>query len=304
MICGTRGSQLAQAQAQLVIDELKRLQPEVSITRRIVKTSGDVFRKRSIVELGGFGAFVREIDDLLLAGEIDFAVHSLKDVPTEPRRGIEVAAVLKRGDPRDFLVSEVPFGRLPAGALVGTSSLRRSMQVLRKRQDLKTVPLRGNVPTRLSKVSAGELDAAVVAKAGLDRLGVVARGFPLSLKDFVPAPAQGAIAVVARKGSDAASIVRCLDHRSTRLATDTERSIMRLLGGGCTAPVGVYARCASGRIDISAMVLSIHGDRSVVHEASIPQTRWAQGAKEFAAALRRMGGGDLVKEAARATLKG
>lgn len=304
MICGTRGSQLAQAQAQLVIDELKRLHPEALVTRRVVKTSGDMFRKKSIAELGGFGAFVREIDDLLLAGEIDFAVHSLKDVPTEPRRGIEIAAVLKRGDPRDFLVSEVPLGRLPAGARVGTSSLRRSMQVLRKRPDLTIVPLRGNVPTRLSRVSSGELDAAVVAKAGLDRLGVAVTGFPLPLKDFVPAPAQGAIAVVSRAGSEPASIIRCLDHRATRLATDTERLVMRLLGGGCTAPVGAYARCASEKIALRAMVLSVHRDRSVVYDASIPQARWAQGAKEFAATLRSMGGGDLVKEAARTTLKG
>lgn len=303
MICGTRGSQLAEAQTQLVIGALKRLRPGTQVTVRRVRTAGDVFRRRPISELGGVGAFVREIDDLLLDGEIDFAVHSLKDVPTKLRRGIEVAAVLKRGDPRDFLVCRVPLSRLPSGARVGTSSLRRRAQVLRKRGDLIAVPLRGNVPTRVNKVSTGDLDGAVVAKAGLDRLGIAPRGFPLPIKDFVPAPAQGAIAVVTRTGSDAASLVGCLDHRPTRLATETEREVMRLLGGGCTAPVGIYAKCVSDKVTVKAMILSIDGKKTLLHDASFPLRARANGTRKLAAELRRLGGGDLVKEAARAALE-
>ncbi|MBU0685738.1 MAG: hydroxymethylbilane synthase [Thermoplasmatota archaeon] len=302
MICGTRGSLLAEAQTRVVIGALKRLRPGIQVTVRKVRTAGDVFRRRPISELGGIGAFVREIDDLLLDDKLDFAVHSLKDVPTKLRGGIEVAAILPRGDPRDFLVCRVPLSKLPSGARVGTSSLRRRAQLLRRRGDLIAVPLRGNVPTRVNKVSTGDLDGAMVAKAGLDRLCMAPRGFLLPIKDFVPAPAQGAIAVVARTGSDAASLVKCLDHRPTRLATETERIVMRLLGGGCTAPVGIYAKCISDKVTVKAMILSIDGKKTLLHDASFPRRAMADGTRKFAAELRRLGGGDLVKEAARAAL--
>lgn len=303
MICGTRGSLLAQAQTETVIRELRRRHPETPVTRRVVRTSGDIFRKRSTSEMGGIGAFVREIDDLLLDGEIDFAVHSLKDVPVKPRRGVQVAAVLPRDDPRDFLVSGVTLGRLPSEARVGTSSLRRKAQLLRKRGDISVVPLRGNVPTRVNKVLTGDLDGAVVAKAGLDRLKLAPTGFPLPIKEFVPAPGQGAIAVVTRRSSDTASLIGCLDHLPTRLATETERMVLRLLGGGCTAPVGVNARCVSNRLMVKAMILSIDGRKSLIRDATFAQVTRVEETEKFAAMLSKLGGGALVKEAAEAALE-
>ncbi len=300
MICGTRGSQLAQVQTQLVLHRLERLFPHIGVVRRVVRTSGDVFKQSPLTEFGGTGAFVKEIDNLLRKGDIDFAVHSLKDVPTRLREGIEIAAVLPRGNPRDYLISDFPLGRLPAGTKVGTSSLRRKAQLLRLRPDLTVVPLRGNVPTRVRKVEDGGLDAAIVARAGLDRLGLSPPGYTLRIKDFVPSPSQGAIAVVARKGSESSAMIGRLNHGPTRLATEVERLAMALLRAGCTAPVGIYATCIGDRIRIRGMVLSTDGRESVEHEATFPHGKAHDGVKRFVEELRSLGGEALVKEAGEA----
>jgi hydroxymethylbilane synthase len=298
MICGTRASALALAQTQAVLDAISELYPDIVPKRAVMRTSGDRFAGERMRELGEPGVFVNDIDSLLLSGKIDFAVHSLKDIPTVLSKGLEISAVLPRGDPRDFLVSELPLGSLPPGSRVGTSSPRRRAQVLRARPDLNVVPLRGNVPTRLSKVSSGSLDAAVVAKAGLDRLRARARGFALTLVDFVPAPAQGTIAVVSRSSSESARRLRALDHRPTRIAVDFERQVMRSLGGGCAAPVGVYARCIAGRVSARAMVLSRDGNRAVRLDSSFAISRIEDGKRRFVEQLAGMGGKELVKEAA------
>jgi hydroxymethylbilane synthase len=295
MICGTRGSELALAQTQLVIDALSAKAPGTVVKRRLVVTSGDRFARRSIGELGEVGAFVSDIDELLAKGVIDFAVHSLKDVPTQLKDDIEIAAVLPRGDPRDFLVSPVPLSALPPGARVGTSSPRRQAQVLRVRPDLAVVPLRGNVPTRVRKVGGGDMEAAVVAKAGLDRLMVRPAGHALPLEDFVPAPGQAAIAVVARKGSTESHKLRLVDHKPTRVAVETERSIMKTLGAGCTAPVGIYAAARGGKVSVLAMVLSLDGRKCVKMDAVFAGTNAKRGAKRFADQLCQLGGGSLVK---------
>jgi len=300
MICGTRGSQLALAQIQLVLDALARAWPDVVVTRRLVKTSGDVFSKKPVSELGTTGVFVRELDELLLKGEIDFAVHSLKDVPTRQRKGVETVAVLKRGDPRDFLVSLVPLSKLPKGATLGTCSLRRRAQLLSSRPDLHIVPLRGNVPTRIRKATGGEFDGAVVAKAGLDRLGLEPRGYTLPLKRFVPSPAQAAIAVVAREGSSESPVLRSLDHAPTRIATEGERTVMRLLGGGCTAPVGIYAEQGGDRISVTGIVLSLDGSERIEHARTIPWSKAEEGFERFAEELADRGGRELVAQAAKA----
>jgi hydroxymethylbilane synthase len=301
MICGTRGSQLALAQVELVLGELACAHPEVLVTRRLVRTSGDVFSKKPVSELVSTGVFVRELDELLLKCEVDFAVHSLKDIPTKLRKGVEVAAVLKRGNPRDFLVSPLPLSRLPRGATLGTSSLRRRAQLLNARPDIRVVPLRGNVPTRLRKVHCGGLDGAIMAKAGLDRLGLEPNGYTLPLRRFVPSPAQGAIAVVAREGSPEASMLRSLDHPITRVEAEGEREVMRLLGGGCTAPVGVHAHSGDKWIDVIAMVLSLDGSECVEHTARIPVLEPENGFARFAEQLAQKGGKELVAKAAKAS---
>jgi hydroxymethylbilane synthase len=295
MICGTRSSELALAQTQLVKDALSAIHPDIVVKRRLVMTSGDRFAKRSIGELGEVGAFVSDIDELLTKGVIDFAVHSLKDIPTRIKDNIEIVAVLPRGDPRDFLVSPVPLSDLPPGSRVGTSSPRRQAQILRVRPDLSVVPLRGNVPTRVGKVSGGDIEAAVVAKAGLDRLMVTPAGFPLSVIDFVPAPGQAVIAVVSRKGSKEAGQLRAIDHKPSRVAIEVERSIMQTLGAGCTAPVGIYAALRGSRVSVRAMVLSVDGRKCIKMSESFPSSNVKRGAKRFAEELCHLGGRSLVE---------
>jgi hydroxymethylbilane synthase len=295
MICGTRSSELALAQTQLVIEALSALYPETVVKRRLVMTSGDRFSRKQIGELGEVGAFVSDIDELLTKGVIDFAVHSLKDIPTRLSDGIELVAVLPRGDPSDFLVSPVPLPDLPPGSRVGTSSLRRRAQILRLRPDVSVVPLRGNVPTRIGKVAAREIEAAVVAKAGLDRLVVEPAGFTLPITDFVPAPGQGAIAVVSREGSKESSQLHLLNHEPTRVEVEVERLVMQVLGAGCTAPVGIHASLRGNRVSVRAMVLSLDGRKCVKMNVEIARSNAKRGAKRFAEKLCKLGGRSLVE---------
>ncbi len=263
LIVGTRGSALAQWQSRFVIDKLQRLAPEVEIELRIIKTAGDQDQARPLAEMaspksGGLGVFTKELENELLAHEIDLAVHSLKDLPidTPPRgsggaqaplvlNGLAIAAVLEREDARDCLVSRHCVGlmRLPRGARVGTSSARRSAQLLALRPDLQIVPLRGNVDTRLRKAQSDEYDAVVLAAAGLIRLERTAEITEyLSFDAMLPDPGQGALAVEIRADDAAlASLLAQINHPPTRAATTAERAFLRALGGGCRMPIAAYA---------------------------------------------------------------
>lgn len=299
MICGTRGSDLAIIQTRLVMDALRRAGVDAPIDVKVVETAGDRSSRTPGTDTGGVGAFVREIDSQLVSGEIDFAVHSFKDVPTEPRRGVETVAALRRANPRDYLVARQPLSKLPMGATVGTSSPRRRAQLLRLRPDICIVPLRGNVPTRIRKVYEQRLDGGVVAKAGLDRLGMGPVGHTLPLRDFVPAPAQGVIVATARTGSEAASVLRKVNHGPSMLAAEAERTVMRALGGGCATPIGIYAAVAKRRLGITAMILSPNGAKCLRHSASFPLSSADEGIRKFGEALRREGGDELVRECER-----
>ncbi len=246
---GTRGSALARAQTAIVA---RALGAEHEIV--VVRTAGDA-TERPIGELGD-GAFVTAIEDALRRGEIDLAVHSLKDLPTDERPGLVVAAVLEREDPRDVLLTQGRGGiaTLPRGAVVGTSSPRRDAFLGALRPDVVTRPIRGNVDTRMRKVASGEYDATVLALAGLRRLAIaVAEEEILDPVACPPAPGQGALAVQCRAG-DARTIalVAPLDHAATRRAVEAERECLRLLGASCEIPLGTWARVEGGELVLDA----------------------------------------------------
>ncbi len=259
---GTRGSKLALWQAEHV---RARLLSEAKIESEIViiKTAGDQFASAAIPEIGGKGIFIKEIEDALLDGRVDAAVHSMKDVPTVTPLGLCFPAILRREDSRDCLVScsGQPLEQLKTGARIGTSSLRRQSQLLHFRGDFEIVNLRGNVDTRLAKLDNGELDAIVVAKAGLDRLGFGVRITQvLSPEMMLSAVGQGVLAIETRD-SDASTrdLFATLDDADSRAAITAERALLAELEGGCQVPLGAWARVEEGRMRMDARVLSADG---------------------------------------------
>jgi hydroxymethylbilane synthase len=255
---GTRRSPLALAQASEVAERLRAARSEVELVP--IVTSGD--RNAEVTGPAGLkGMFVAEIVRALRDGEIDLAVHSAKDLPAEDEDGLVLGAIPERASPLDVLVTRD--GELRPGGVVGTSSLRRQAQVFRARPDVLLKDLRGNVDTRLRKLAEGEVDAIVLAAAGLLRLGVVPpHAAPMSVAEMIPAPGQGVLAIQAREGDDATlEALAVLDHGPTRAALDTERSVMRRLGGGCALPLGAFAEVEDGHIRLVAAVFTPEGAR-------------------------------------------
>lgn len=251
---GTRGSALALAQTEIVIQALRARFPDLPVERVVVRTSGDLGRRDVR------GAFVKELQRALLAGEIDLAVHSLKDLPTDPVPGLQIAAVLERADPREALVTRSgwTWDTLPPGARVGTGSPRRTAQLRALRPDLTYLPLVGNVDTRLRRLEEGGYEAIVVAMAGLLRLNRMGEGVqPFSISEVLPAPGQGAIAVEIREGDRAvASWVAPLHHPPTGWAVLAERAFLRSLGGGCRLPIAAYAEVQGDRLTLEGLVIA------------------------------------------------
>jgi hydroxymethylbilane synthase len=245
IIVGSRASALALAQTHLVVADLQAHFPEQTFEVRHITTHGDRVLDRALTEIGGKGVFVKEIEDALLSGAIDLAVHSCKDLPTTQPAGLIIGAIPTRADPRDVLVSRsgAALADLPVGARVGTSSHRRAAQLHALRPDLRLLDIRGNVDTRLRKLDEGQYDAIVLAAAGLARLSLLARAAEfLDPHAFLPAPGQGALALEIR-ADDAATqkIVQALDHSPTRITVAAERAFLLGLGGGCDLPIGAYA---------------------------------------------------------------
>jgi hydroxymethylbilane synthase len=257
---GTRGSALARWQADWVAGELRARGSEVELV--LISTSGDR-RFDSLATFGGQGVFTKEIQQALIEGRVDVAVHSLKDLPTEQPAELHLAAIPERAACGDGLVSP-KFGtlaRLPAGAVVGTSSRRRRAQLLHARGDLRIKEIRGNVDTRLRKVHAGEFEAIVLAEAGVTRLGLAAEiteRLPFEL--LMPAVGQGALAIETRKDDDATNrVVAALNHEGTRAAVLAERAMLAALGAGCLAPVAAWGRIEHGQLILSGRVISLDG---------------------------------------------
>jgi hydroxymethylbilane synthase len=265
---GTRGSPLALAQAHATRSRLStahQIDP-AKIEIIILKTTGDMIRDRALSEAGGKGLFTKELDIALLAGEIDLAVHSAKDMPTLMPAGVEISGYLLREDVRDAFISakSATLLGLPAQASFGSASLRRQAQALRLRPDLKPALLRGNVETRLEKVESGACDCTLLALAGLKRLGLADRVTEiLDIADFLPAVGQGAIALVAREGDArvAAALAPILDTGTTQ-ALSAERAFLRVLDGSCRTPIAGYARLHHGRLQFRGEILSIDGTQS------------------------------------------
>jgi hydroxymethylbilane synthase len=298
---GTRASELALRQARLVENAL--LARGIRSELVTFKTTGDKKIDQPLTEIGAKGLFTRELEIALSKKKIDCAVHSLKDLPTESPEGLEIVAQLEREDPRDVLVVNRLTGAenledLPAGSRVGTSSLRRRAQLMAKRPDLEVVELRGNVPTRLSKVEAGNVHAAILAAAGLIRLDVRQRiAMFFEPPDWLPAPAQGAIAIQARSDDDRMrELISPLDHEPTSIATRAERAFLAALDGGCQVPIGALVSAAGGRPTLYGMLADVSG-RHIVRgsralDAGSPETT----GEALAAEIRSRGGSSLLVE--------
>jgi hydroxymethylbilane synthase len=306
---GSRGSPLALRQTEIVLERLRPLGAETEL--RLVKTSGDVFLDKPLHQISGFGVFVAEIDDRMLSGEIDLAVHSMKDLPTKRPEELTISAVLKRDSPYDILVSRSCSGchgsleDLREGAVVGTSSMRRSAQLRRARPDLMIKGLRGNLQTRLRKLSDGDFDAIVLAEAGLQRMGYELDYCRLDLERFVPSANQGTIVVVAKRGTQAELYSRSIDDMPTRTETMIERKILEAVGGGCIVPMAVHADVSDkgAQARVVAEVLSLDGKRFVRLDETIcidGHSRYMETAAVLGRRLIEMGGGDLVDEAVNA----
>ena len=345
----TRGSDLALRQARRVAETLESRRRDVELIE--VETTGDAVRDELIHRLGKTGAFVRSLDEKILDGEVDAAVHSMKDMPTEFPAELVVAGVPERAAPGDVLVTPegVDLSGLPDGATIGTSSLRRKAQLLAERPDLDVRPLRGNVDTRVEKLLAPglraewerrleaderddeedgpsyerppeawrealadverraiersietEYDAIVLAEAGLERIGLLgAVEYSRLSTPFVPAPGQGALAVTARDGGVASTIQEVLDHPRTRVETTVERTVLGTLGGGCVAPVGIYAVVQGEHVQTRVRVLSQDGTEEIEASRDLPAERHPEAAREFAEELADRGAKDLIARARR-----
>ena len=258
---GTRGSALAVAQTTTIANALVAKGAEVEIIT--ITTHGDVSTE-SLASLGGTGVFASALREALRAGECDVVVHSLKDLPTAPEPGLSIAAVPKRADARDAIIARdgLTLETLPAGARVGTGSPRRRAQLLARRPDLDVVDIRGNVDTRIGKVAAGELDAVILAAAGLSRLGRLEEATELLGIDGWPtAPGQGALALETRTGEE--KLAKALDHRPTRTIVEAERSVLAILEAGCAAPVAAHGMIDDGLLFLSGRVYAPDGTQHV-----------------------------------------
>lgn len=258
LIIGSRGSELALWQARHIA---KKLQEECQLESeiRIIKTKGDKILDTPLAKIGGKGLFTKELEELLLSGEIDLAVHSLKDVPVVMPEGLDLVAITKREDVRDCFVSErySSLQDLPFGAKVGTTSLRRTMQIKSIRKDLDTQSLRGNVQTRLQRLKDGDFDAIILAFAGIKRLGIfedLKSIVPLEIEEMIPAMGQGALGIECRKDSLLWEDLSKLDDQKTRFVCGCEREFVRYLDGGCQVPIGVYASLQNHKILLKSKI--------------------------------------------------
>ena len=296
---GARGSLLAKWQAEFI---RKRLFAATGVEAEIViiKTAGDKMQQAPLTRIGGKGIFIKELEEALLEESIDLAVHSVKDIPTDTPSRLMFPAVCRRDDVRDCLVGST-LANLRQGARVGTSSLRRQAQVLHIRPDLDFRDLRGNVDTRLRKVESGEYDAILLAKAGLDRLGVSQRiSEILSPEVCMPAVGQGAIAVECRlKDTETADILSPLDDAETRTAIIAERALLAALQGGCQVPLGAWARIERGGLVLEACVCSVDGAQYVRQRATAPPDQAAALGEHMARLLIEAGAQTILEEVSR-----
>ena len=294
---GTRGSKLSLTQTNAVLDSIRAIHPDVNFEVKIVKTLGDEDAKNPLFTIDRRGIFEKELGLAIAKREIDLAVHSLKDVPTEETPDNVIAAIPKRGSAHDVLISKnrVPLEALPKCGVVGTGSLRRLAEIKHLRPDLQIKAIRGNVDTRIRKVNEGEFDGVIVAEAGLERMGInslISERF--SLDQFTPAAGQGALAITARKGNaEVIELLGSVDDLMTRAEVTAERSLVLALEGGCRVPIGTIGRADDRGLSLYACVFSLDGVKKISSAArgaladaeslgkQVAQNLLSQGAKEF-----------------------
>ncbi len=264
---GTRGSSLALAQSNWVREKLLERYPGIGIDLVVIKTKGDRILNSSLAEIGGKGLFVKEIEEALIDKRVDLAVHSIKDVPAELPEGLHIPVFPEREDPRDAFISAEykSIKDLPPGASVGTGSLRRSSQLLGIRPDLKIIPVRGNVDTRLRRLESGDLKALILAAAGLKRLGLSDKiSDLLSVRDFLPAIGQGALGLETRQNDDSTlELIGFLNDKNTEITVRAERAFLLRLEGGCQVPIAGHAKMDAENIVLEGMVAELDGSRII-----------------------------------------
>jgi hydroxymethylbilane synthase len=298
---GTRGSPMALAQATIVRERLAAADPELArpgaLEIVVIKTTGDAVQDRTLAAIGGKGLFTKEIEEALIAGAIDVAVHSMKDVPTWLPAGLEIACLLPRDDPRDAFLSPKArtLAELPRGAVVGTASLRRQAQVLQRRPDLSVVPLRGNAGTRMRKLAAGECDATLLALAGLQRLDETAKiASILSVDEMLPAVAQGAIGIECRADDERVSrALAALHHGATATRIAAERALLAALDGSCKTPIAALAVLEGPTLWLRALVIRPDGTRACRAERRGDAADAARLGSDAGAELKALAGPDF-----------
>lgn len=264
-LVGARASQLSTAQTNWVISELKKVNPECDYEIKPITTKGDT-DTRPLFTIDQKGIFEKEIDRAVAQKEIDFAVHSLKDVPSELDESLVLASVPKREAVNDVFISVdgSSLNDVAEGSVVGTSSLRRAVQISRQRPDVIVKPIRGNIETRIKKISGDDYDAIVLAQAGISRLGIDINSVSLSVDDFSPSPGQGAIAIVARADDvKTISMLKKIEDADTRLEIDAERSLSDYVDSGCRFPLGAYAKSSGSEMTLSVSAFSVDGKKSI-----------------------------------------
>ncbi|WQZ15675.1 hydroxymethylbilane synthase [Helicobacter pylori] len=300
LVIGSRGSKLALWQANHIKERLKKeclIESEI----QIVKTKGDKILDTPLNKIGGKGLFTKELEELLLKGEIDLAVHSLKDVPVVFEKGLDLACITKRADARDtFLSVKFPdLMSLPKGAKVGTTSLRRSMQIKLKRQDLDTESLRGNVQTRLKKLECGEFDAIILAEAGLCRLEIQGAKYrkAFSVKEMIPSMGQGALGVEMLKNHKHFATLQKLNDEKSAFCCHLEREFIKGLNGGCQIPIGVHAILMGDRVKIQAVLGLPNGKEVITKEKQGDKTKAFDLVQELLEEFLQSGAKEILEKA-------
>jgi hydroxymethylbilane synthase len=291
MIIGTRGSKLAIVQTEKLCSLFGTLGVPYEI--KTVQSLGDVIMDRGLYEMPSEGVFVKKLDQLLLDGTIDLAVHSMKDIPLERDERLETAAVLPRDSPYDVLISRYRMDTMPDGAVLGTSSVRRRYQLLnyvetRDREfkaQITIKDIRGNVDTRIRKWRRGDYDGVILAEAGLERLAIEIDYERLDYDPFVPSPGQGIIAIVTRNGSAESELVRGFDDADTRVEADVEKEVLKVIGGGCSLPVGVHAQCKGEEVALAVYIGAAAGNYTLKRVA-ISKARCLDEARAFVEELK------------------
>ncbi len=264
-IVGARGSQLSIAQTNWVISELKKVNPDSEYEIKTITTKGDT-DTRPLFTIDQKGIFEKEIDRAVAQKEVNFAVHSLKDVPSDLESNLILACIPKREVVNDVFISSngSSLDDIKSGAIIGTSSLRRAVQVSRKRSDVTVKPIRGNIETRIKKVSGENYDGIVLAQAGISRLGIDVKYHPLSVDDFSPSPGQGAIAIVARSDDlQTISMLKKIEDSESRLEIEAERALSDFIDSGCRFPIGAYAKSDGSEITLDVIAFSVDGKKSI-----------------------------------------